>query len=189
MSASETGDETPLVQFFRSVRNSDSASAPASRTVSFRRRASRVVSLRVAIAALTPSELAPAKRQSFDSQRRRIDAIAKLQIVGWHQRLEDIEKVTCDRHLAHGVGDLAVLDPEAGGAAAVVTRHAVDAGADEVGDIEALANVGDQFGRRVFTGFKMKIIGAWRRRGGYATVGVTGRDHSELGGGCKIQQP
>ena len=32
MSASDTGDDAPLVQFFSSVRNSDSASAPASRT-------------------------------------------------------------------------------------------------------------------------------------------------------------
>src|SRR6516225_11924956 len=99
MSASDTGDEAPLVQFFSSVRNKDSASAPASRTVSLNRRAS-VGSLRVAIAALTPSDLAPAKRQSFDSQRRRIDAVAKPQIVGRRQRFEDMEKVTCDRHLA-----------------------------------------------------------------------------------------
>ncbi len=33
MSASDTGDDAPLVQFFNSVRNNDSASAPASRTV------------------------------------------------------------------------------------------------------------------------------------------------------------
>src|SRR5437660_148636 len=41
MSASETGDEAPLVQFFNSVRNSDNASAPASRTVSLSSAASR----------------------------------------------------------------------------------------------------------------------------------------------------
>ena len=41
MSASETGDEAPLVQFFSSVRNSDKASAPASRTVSLNSAASR----------------------------------------------------------------------------------------------------------------------------------------------------
>src|SRR6516165_10055058 len=189
MSASETGDEAPLVQFFSSVRNKDSASAPASRTVFLNSRASRVGSLRVAIAAFTPSELAPAKRQSFDSQRRRIDAIAKLQIVGGHQRFEDMEKVTCDRHLAHRIGDLAVLDPEAGGAAAVVTRHAVDAGADEIGDIETLPNVGDQLGRGRFAGLEMKVVGSWRRRGGHPAMSVTRRGHSEFARGCTIEQP
>ena len=38
MSASDTGDDAPLVQFFSSVRNNDSASAPASRTVSRQQR-------------------------------------------------------------------------------------------------------------------------------------------------------
>src|SRR5882757_2062288 len=130
MSASDTGDEAPLIQFFNSVRNSDSASAPASRTVSVSSAASR---------ALIPSRVsASAKRQALDAHRRRIDAIAEFQIVGGRQRFEHRQQVPRDRHLAYGIGDLAVLDPESGCAAAVVAGHAIDAGADQVGDVKAL---------------------------------------------------
>src|SRR5438876_11777746 len=146
MSASDTGDEAPLVQFFSSVRNSDSASAPASRTVAFNKSASRARSL------------ASAKRQSLDAHRRRVDAVAEFQNVGGLHRLEDLEQVSRDRHLAHRMGDLAVLDPEAGRAAAVVAGDAVDAGADQIGDVEALLDVAHQLGRRGFAGFEMQVV-------------------------------
>src|SRR5258705_1380023 len=132
MSASEAGDEAPLIQFFSSVRNSDSASAPASRTVSVSSTASR---------ALTTSRAsASAKRQALDAHCRRIDAIAEFQIVGGCQRFEHRQQVPRDRHLADGIGDLAILDPETGCAAAVVAGHATDAGADHAGDVKALAD-------------------------------------------------
>src|SRR3981189_1989862 len=126
MSASDTGDEAPLVQFFSSVRNSDSASAPASRTVSVSSAASRAMVL--------SSVSASAKRQSLDAHGRRIDAVAEFTSVGRNQRLEDRQQMACDRHLTDGVGDLAILDPEAGSASAVVAGDAVDAGTDKVGD-------------------------------------------------------
>src|SRR5581483_9237943 len=122
ISASDTGDEAPLIQFFRSVRNSDKARAPACRTVSVRRAASRARFSGYRSFPASPS----AKGQSLDSQRRRVDAITKHQIVRRRQRFEHIEQVTRDRHFAHRIGDLAVLDPEAGGAAAVVAGHAID---------------------------------------------------------------
>src|ERR1044071_6492780 len=125
MSASETGDEAPLVQFFNSVRNSDNASAPASRTVSRSSAASR--------AQIASAISASAKRQALDAQRRRVDAVAEFQIVGGNQRFEHRQQMARDRHLAHGIGNLAILDPEAGGAAAVIAGDAVDAGADQVG--------------------------------------------------------
>src|SRR3954468_6137051 len=149
MSASETGDEAPLVQFFSSVRNSDKASAPASRTVSRNSAASR--------AQILSAVSASAKRQALDAQRRRVDAVAEFQIVGRDERLEHRQQVSGDRHLAHGVGDLAVLDPEAGGAAAVIAGHAIDAGADQVGDVKALLDVGDQLFRRHRAGFEVQI--------------------------------
>src|SRR5581483_8991671 len=133
MSASDTGEEAPLVQFFKSVRNSESASAPASRTLAVRSSVSR---------AKCPAPSTSAKRQSLDAHGRRVDAVAKLQIVGGDQRLEHLQQMAGDRHLADGIGDLAVLDPEAGGAAAVVAGDAVDDGADQVGDIKALLDVG-----------------------------------------------
>src|ERR1700730_14947216 len=103
MSASDTGEEAPLVQFFSSVRNKDSASAPASRTVSRSSAASSA-----STSSCTPSALTSAKRQSFDADRRRIDAVAKFQVVGRHHRFEDFEQMARDRHLAYGIGDLAV---------------------------------------------------------------------------------
>src|SRR5204863_8442471 len=100
MSASETGDEAPLVQFFSSVRNSDKASTPASRTVSFSSAASR--------AQVLSTISASAKRQALDAQRWRVDAVTEFQIVGRDQRLEHRQQMARDRHLAHGIGDLGV---------------------------------------------------------------------------------
>src|SRR5437016_14683627 len=111
MSASETGDETPLVQFFSSVRNSDKASAPASRTVSLSSAASR--------AQMASAISASAKRQALDAQRRRVDAVAKFQVVGGNQRFEHRQQMTRERHLADGVGNPAVPHPQSGRGARV----------------------------------------------------------------------
>src|SRR5258707_15027705 len=170
MSASDTGDEAPLVQFFSSVRNSDNASAPAWRTVSVNSAASR---------AQTASAVsASAKRQALDAQRRRVDAVAELQVVGRRQRFEHRQQMPRNRDLADGISDLAILDPEAGGAAAVIAGHAVDAGTDQVGDVKALLDVGDQRLRRHLAGFEMQIIRSRRRRRRNAAMGMSGRDQS-----------
>src|SRR6516225_4583555 len=100
MSASETGEDAPLIHFFSSVRNIDRASAPASRTVSCSSAASRV-------RRLASGNSASAKRQSLDAHRRRIDAVAELEIVGRLHRLEDLEQMAGDRDFAHGIGELA----------------------------------------------------------------------------------
>src|SRR5262245_38208270 len=140
MSASETGDDTPLVHFLSSVRNNDSARPPASRTVSLNSAASRV-----RIFSSIKFASASAKRQTLDAHRRRIDAVAEFEIARGLHRLEDLEQMARDRDFADGIGELAVLDPEAGGAAAVIAGDAIDAGADQVRDVEPLANVGHQF--------------------------------------------
>src|SRR3954447_6901051 len=142
MSASDTGEDAPLIQFFNSVRNSDNASAPASRTVSFSNAASRAKILLCTLPALTS-----AKRQSFNAHRRSIHPIAEFQVVGRHHRFEHLEQMTGDRHLAYRIGDLAVFDPETRGAAAVVASHAIDAGADQISDIKSLLDVGHQLSR------------------------------------------
>src|SRR6188768_1570978 len=151
MSASETGEDAPLIHFFSSVRNIERASAPASRTVAVSSAASRVrvVSSRKASAS--------AKRQTLDSHRRRIDAVAEFEIVGRLHRLEYLEQMTGDGDLAHGISELAVLDPEAGGAAAIITGHAIDAGADQIGDVKTLLDVGHQFSRRHLARLEMQI--------------------------------
>src|SRR5690242_19522651 len=133
MSASDTGEEAPFVHLRSSVPNIARASSPASRTVCFRSEAS-VARLASSGCSSSPS----AKRQPFDAHGRRSDAVAEFQIARGRHRLEDFEQMAGDCNLADGVGDLAILDPEAGRAPAVVAGHAVDAGADQVGDVEAL---------------------------------------------------
>src|SRR3984957_842682 len=159
MSASDTGDEGPLVQLLSSVRNSDSASAPASRTVSVSNAASRVRTSGAKVSSCRLSALASAKRQTLDAQRWRIDAVTEHQIVGGDHRFEDVEEMPGDGHLAHRIGDLAVLDPESGRPAAVVAGHAVDAGADQVGDVKSLLDIRYQFGRRGLARLEVKVIG------------------------------
>src|SRR5688500_11727452 len=105
MSASDTGEDAPLVQFFSSVRNSDNASAPALRTASVSKAASRASISRVTIPSCPRSALTSAKRQSLDANRRRIDAVTELQIVGRDHRLEYFEQMSGDRDLAHRIGD------------------------------------------------------------------------------------
>src|SRR6202161_3085264 len=182
ISASDTGDDAPLVQFLSSVRNSDSASAPASRTVSFSSAPSRAGILLCRLPAL-----ASAKLHSFDPQRRSIDAIAKFQIVGRNQRLESLKQMPRDRPPAHRIGDLAILDPEPGRAAAVVAGHAVDAGADQIGNVKSLADVRYQFSRRRLACVEMQVIRSRRRRRRYAALGVSGGDQPEFPPGRRIQ--
>src|SRR5215218_8520099 len=112
MSASDTGEDCPLVHCLISVWNIVSASAPASRTVRFR-----------SLASLAISASAASNRQSFDAHGRGVDAVLEFKIVRGRQRLEDIEQVTRNRHLADGITELAVFDPEAAGTAAVVAGH------------------------------------------------------------------
>src|SRR3954469_1580907 len=100
MSASDTGDEAPLIQFFNSVRNSECASAPASRTVATSSAESRA-RMSAAASPLIASALASTNRQPLDAQRRCIDAITEFQIVGRGERLEHLDQVACDRHFAY----------------------------------------------------------------------------------------
>ena len=68
----------------------------------------------------------------------------------------------------------AILDPEAGGAAAVIAGHAIDAHAHQLGDIEALADVGDQLCRRKLARFQIEIGGGRRGRPAGAARGMAG---------------
>src|SRR4051794_15646081 len=99
MSASDTGEEAPLIQFFNSVRNSESPSAPASRTAVTSNAESRFrTPARAAASSLVAPALASANRQALDAQRRCIDAITEFQIVGCSQRPEHLDQVSGDRH-------------------------------------------------------------------------------------------
>src|SRR5258708_1522190 len=82
-----------------------------------------------------------------DAQRRRVDARLELEVARGGQVLEHVLEIAGHGDLAHGIGELAALDPEARRAAAVVAGDSVDAHAHELGDIEALVDVADQLAR------------------------------------------
>src|SRR6202035_2903516 len=88
-----------------------SAIAPASRSVAARFWRSP--------AELRPPSLAR-NGQPLQAQRGRIGAIAELEVVGGRQRAEHVDEIARDGHLAHRIGTLPILDPEAGCAAAIV---------------------------------------------------------------------
>src|SRR5438105_900070 len=145
MSASETGDDAPLVHIRSSVRNIDSASAPASRTVSASSDASRT-SWAWCTGPVWPDEFAPrtglaprpggplagfcvlasGNRQTLDAQGRCIDAIAKRQVIGRGQRFEHVDQMPGNGDLADGIAAFAVLNPEPRRATAVIAGHPVD---------------------------------------------------------------
>src|SRR5262249_55313942 len=139
ISASDTREDCPLVHCLISVRNIFSASAPAWRTACFNSAASLAISR-------SPTS----NRQSLDANRRRVNPVLELGIVCRRRGLEDVEQVAGDGHLTYGKADPAVLDPEAARTAAVVASDAVDAGADEIGHVEAFLDIAHQFGRGRF---------------------------------------
>src|ERR1700722_5136510 len=153
MSASETGDEAPLVQFFSGVPNRESASAPASRTDAARRSAARVRS--------TPS--VACNRQALQAHGRRVRPVTECQIVRWFEASEHFQELAGDRDFAHRISQFAILDPETGGAAAIIARHHVDTHADQAGDKEAILDFADQLLGGFAAGRQMQI-GRSRRR-------------------------
>src|SRR6185503_13343440 len=143
MSASVTGESPcPLVHCLSGPPKNFFATAPASCTAM----ASRSRSRRSSDAG---------NGQSLEAQGRRVGAVAELQIVGRRHGAEDVEQMACDRHLAHRVGALALLDPEARGAAAVIAGHHVGARTDQVGHVEPLVDIFDQLFRAQLARFEM----------------------------------
>src|SRR5215470_7625246 len=179
MSASVTGESWPLVQVL-SGRSNSWASVPAARTATSRRSAKRCRS----------SALSDAGNgQALDAQGRCVGAIAEFEIIGRRERVENFTQVAGDRHLAHRIGERAILDPESRGAAAVVSGHQIDPHTDEVGHVEALGDIGDQLVRRSIAGLEMEVRGAGRWRRGYAALGMAGGGKIKLARGCRIEEP
>ena len=113
----------------------------------------------------------------------------KIEIVGRRHRAEDVEQMPGDGDFADRVSALAVLDPEAGSAAAVIAGHHAGAAADQVGDIEAILDVGDQFVRRGGARLEVQIGCAGRRRRRYAALSMTGGGQAEFARGAAVEQP
>src|SRR5438132_737716 len=79
-----------------------------------------------------------------DPQGRGVGAGLEFEIVGGLEAGEDVLQVAGDRHLADREGDLALVDPEAGGTAAIVAGDPVDPHPHHLGHIEPAFDVGDQ---------------------------------------------
>src|SRR5580692_5796621 len=174
MSASDTGDKaSPLVQFFNGVLNIASASAPASRTASARR----------AVCRFRSTTSVAGNSEALHAHGRRIGAVAEDEVVSRRQALEYFGQVPGDGDFAHRKSERAVLDPKSGGAAAIVAGHQVDAHADQVGDIETVGDLGDQFVAAFASGGEMQVARSGRRRRRHAAIGVAGGGKTELATG------
>src|SRR6266545_1325298 len=131
----------------------------------------------------------PRDGQPLDSHRRRVGRTLELQIVGRGHVEEHVLEVPRHRDAAHRPGELAVLDPEARRAAAVVAGHRVDAEADQVGDVEAALDVAQKLVERELALLEIEVRGGGRGRPRGAARGVAGRLELELAGGGEVEQP
>src|SRR5579885_2394138 len=102
---------------------------------------------------------------------------------------EHLLQIARDRDLGDGIGDLAPLDPEAGGPAAVIAGDIVDAEADQLGAIEAALDIGHELARRELPRGQMEI-GRRRARGrGGAARGMGRALEAELAGRAEVEDP
>src|SRR5476651_1105142 len=128
-------------------------------------------------------------RHPFNSYRRRVGRALELQVVRGRHRQEHVLEVPGDGDAAHRIGELAVLDPEARGAAAVVAGDAVHAGADHVGDEEPALDVADQLADRVLALLEIEVRGRGTGRARGAARGVARGLEVELARGREVEQP
>src|SRR6516225_12183935 len=70
------------------------------------------------------SPSSPGDGEVINPERRRIGASLEFEIVGGLEAGEDVLEIAGHRHFADRKGDLALVDPEAGGTPAVVAGHA-----------------------------------------------------------------
>ena len=102
--------------------------------------------------------------QPLDAHCRRVGAIAELEIVGRLKRTKYRDQIARNRDFAHRIAAAAILDPEARRAAAVVAGHRVHARADQLGDVEAIGDVGDQLIGAARSRLNMQVGRPGRRR-------------------------
>src|SRR3974390_374702 len=176
-SPSLTGEvSSPLGQHLKAPRAAPHPPSPASRITASSGARSVTGSL--------PGNGAP-----LEPQRRRIGAVAEFEIVGGRECAENVGQMSSDGDLAHRVSALAVLDPEAGGAAAVGTSHYVPAHANQVGHVKTVVDVGDQILGTLSPRLHVQIARAGRGHRRYATAGMTGGGEPELARRGTVEQP
>src|SRR5690348_11497103 len=127
--------------------------------------------------------------QILHGHRRRICAIPELKIVGRGQCAEYLLQMPGDGDLAHRIGCLAVFNPEPGRAAAVVTGDYVGPGPDEIGHIEAVANVGDQGIRAYVARLEVQIGRGGRGDRRRTALSMSGGDKVQFARGRTVENP
>src|SRR5205085_12426851 len=120
---------------------------------------------------------------------RHVEAAAEFEIVGGAQGAVHVDQIAGDGDLGDRPGDLAILDDEARGAAAIVAGHRVDALADQLGHIEAAADSGEEVRHALAAGFEMDVRGPRAGRTADAANGVAGRLEPELPRRGAVEQP
>src|SRR5262245_7544682 len=128
MSASVTGLPRDLCQLLYCPPKYLRAMAPASRTCSTSRSRSWMSS-------------GTRHRHPIHAQRGCIGAVTEHEIPRRREVQIHVLEIARDGHLAHRIGDLAILDSEARRPARVITGDAVHSTADQLGDVEALFDV------------------------------------------------
>src|SRR5471032_370263 len=104
------------------------------------------------------------KGHAFDADGGRVDAVAEFQVVGGNEMGKHVLEISRDGDFGNRKGDLAILDPEPGRAAAVIAGHAINSHAHQFGDIEALLYVGNKVFYAGFSRFQVEIGGGGRGR-------------------------
>src|SRR5882672_7011228 len=178
ISASLTGDDSPLIHCRSGCRKVRNATSPAARTVSTSAGAS---ALRL--------RSTSGNGQPLDAHRRRVGAIAELEIVRRLERTEYCDQIARDRDFTHRIGAATILDPEPRCATAVVAGHRVHAHADQLGDVEAIGDVGDQLIGATRSRLDMQVGRSGRRRRGHAALSVPGGREIELARCGAVEEP
>src|SRR5262245_54084109 len=107
-------------------------------------------------------------------------AVAEDQVVAdAFDGTEHVREIAGDGDLLHGIGKLAVVDPEADGAARVVSGDAVDAEPDELRHVQSLLHALDQILRIGRAAIEVEVGGAHRHPGAVARPVMRG-SHAEL---------
>src|SRR5439155_19647455 len=124
-----------------------------------------------------------------DLHRRAGDVTAKHEIVA--DRFDahpHVFQVARDRDLLDGIGQLAVLDPEADRAAGIVASHHVDAKPDQLRDVEPARDRADDRLGRGHAGRQVEVGRADRGRLADAASRVAGRGQPQLAGRIGVEQ-
>src|SRR3546814_7984351 len=87
----------------------------------------RLAAIRPASRAILETSSSTGDDHPFGPDCRNIDPAAMFQVVGGHQGLEHIDQVSRDGDFGNRRRDFTILDEEAGGAAAIVAGHRIDA--------------------------------------------------------------